>query len=101
MPDYTITLEDLKQYLAEFGPDDTVGVSRDSTSCLLARALNRKYGIKFEMSHDSFSPWHSIENFETTHDIRHVVIAFDAIAPHGAEVSRKQVEAAIPQLKGE
>jgi len=101
MPEYSINVEDIKRYLATFGPDDTVGVSRDSTSCLLARALNWKYGKKFEASHDSFSLWHSTENYPTTRDILQVVIEFDEIGPYGYQVSRRAVEAAIPVLKGE
>ena len=95
MFDSTITFEDLKQYLAAFDSEDSVGISRDSTSCLLARALSRKYGIKFEASLDSFSPWHLRENVEMIHDIRQIVMVFDASAPYGAEVSRRQVEAAL------
>lgn len=100
MPEYTITIDDIKGYLATFGPNDTVGLCRDSTSCLVSRALNWKYGTKFEASHDSFATWHSTENIPTTPDIRQVVIDFDKIGPYGAEITRKQVEESIEQLRG-
>ena len=101
MPEYTITIPDLKQYLAGLGEDDTAGICRDSTSCLLARALSWKYGGKFEASHLSFATWHSSVNHLVSEDIQKVILAFDKIGPYGSEVTRKQVEQSIPALRGE
>lgn len=43
MDNYTLTLDDLKKYVAHLAPYDEVGVSADPYNCWIANTAKRKY----------------------------------------------------------
>lgn len=102
MPNYEITVGDIKAYLAGLGPDEPAGITNDQSSCLVARALSKKYaGVEdhFIVGMSAFTtpkweePWHDLPG-----DIAEIVSKFDALSPDEDFVSRRRVEQAIPEL---
>lgn len=49
-----ITLDDLKDYVAQLAPNDVVGIPMDPYNCLIANTAKRKYpGFKPQVSGDN------------------------------------------------
>lgn len=100
---YSVSLGDIRRYLASKQPNETVGSTSSTSFCLVARAMDHKYeqGI-FVVNGTHFStvtanePWHPLPD-----DVLEVVKQFDDMADEYTDISRKEVEEAIPQLKGE
>jgi len=96
-----ITVEDIKAYLATLAPDAEAGTAHDTELCLVARALKHKYGETFYVG--AFSFWSvGPELFQQPQEIAVIVEQFDEIDDENSRpVTRAEVEAAMPQLKGE
>lgn len=112
MPDYDITIADIKRYLTSLQPDQVVGQVQKPRACLVEKALEHKYpGTQFHVNSTYARPIHvSGYDFDLSPDVQDVVTAFDNLGETNLEgdvVSglefpiRSQVEEAIPVLKGE
>jgi hypothetical protein len=100
---YEINLADIRTYLATLQPDERAGLTNSSSYCLVAKALDMKYSEnKFLVNGTDFSttdinePYHPLP-----YEVEIVVEKFDNIRAQGMWwISRRQVEEAIPVLKG-
>lgn len=97
--DYSITIPDIKRYLASLKPEDPAGDTTSSTACLVAQAIQHKYGAReVRVAHYGFAiggTQYPIEEEE----VSGVIWDFDILP--GQFPTRAEVEQAIPSLKQE
>lgn len=92
---YTITIDDIKAYLATLAPDDEAAQTIGG-SCLVERALEHKYHQEFRVGWTGFVRVHGPETSEVGTEITRVIYQFDDIPDR--HVTRAEVEAHIPAL---
>lgn len=100
---HEITVKDIKEYLATLQPDDVAGKTGDIQYCLIARALEHKYGKTFYVGSMGFwEPEHYSDVLELSDEMVGVRAIFDYV-PLGQAVvqdrTRAEVEKIMPQLK--
>jgi len=103
MGKYSITIPEIRAYLATLKPDATAGIVANAESCLVARALDHKYGQEmFLVYTHEFTTLNAEDTIDPLPDEIFVIVrTFDGLGVNQEEISRRTVEEAIPQLKGE
>lgn len=97
--EYEITIADIQAYLASLAPTDTVGDTKTTTNCLVARALARKYGETFDVGYKSFTRDGSTAPYPIDELVSRIIHEFDALGSGVNQYpTRGQVEQAIPVL---
>lgn len=96
--EYTLSIENIKQYLSSLAPNAAVGVPGSLHSCLAANALCYKYSKPFSTGYTTFDPMDGTYN-EFSPDVTEVIVQFCRL--DRAFPTREEVEQAIPVLKGD
>lgn len=93
---YSVTIRDIKDFLASLAPDESVGHPGKGWSCLVSNALKHKYKKEFIVGLTEFGTSEEELN-PLTDDIKVVVDKFDNFFVEF--VTRAQVEEAMPELR--
>lgn len=103
---YTLTLQDIKDFVAAAGPKSSVGMPRSCSSCLVASALKWKYPwlayVEVEGDNETAEVFENItESAETVYlptAVETEADTFDTLGAYGSVVTREELEARMPQL---
>lgn len=107
MPEHSITLPEIRAYLASLDPGESCGIPSRPRACLVEKALEHKYpGEHFHVNREEARSLTSNGAiFGLPADVSAVVYDFDNLAPiensGDMTVTRQQAEEAIPVLKGD
>ena|SRR5260221_12853558 len=100
MATYTITMQDIEDYLDSKQDDEVIGVTCDGMNCLVAKAFKAKYpgcnnilvdGIGFSVWPPLSVRWH---HTSTDDAVRSCVQRFDALDEEGRPITKREWEVA-------
>lgn len=98
-PEYPITLQTVRDYLATLGPDEEAGIALDSFECPVARAARLQYGTDFCVAETYYHAAGELAE-GTPPEIEALVRAIDRSKNLVEQpITRAEVEALLP--KGE
>ena len=103
---YTLTLQDIKDFVAAAGPKSSVGMPKSCSSCLVATAVKWKYPqltyVEVEGDNETAEVFENITEpaamVYLPTDVETAADTFDTLGAYGRVVTREELEIMMPSL---